>query len=84
MYVHIADSLCCTRETNTILLRNYTPIKNFFKEMRKEREKAFIFQKCIAIAVNPNTCFKEIYSEISSPPLKTELYFKFFTRKEGC
>ena len=24
---HIADSLCCTAETNTTLLSNYTPIK---------------------------------------------------------
>ena len=26
--VHTADSLCCTAETNTALLSNYTPIKN--------------------------------------------------------
>ena len=27
----IADSLCCTPETNTTLLTNYTPIKIHFK-----------------------------------------------------
>ena len=27
----IADSLCCTVETNTILQSNYTPIKIFLK-----------------------------------------------------
>ena len=26
-YIHIADSLCCTAETNTTLQSNYTPIK---------------------------------------------------------
>ena len=25
--IHIADSLCCTAETNITLLSNYTPIK---------------------------------------------------------
>ena len=25
--IHIADSFCCTVETNTILQSNYTPIK---------------------------------------------------------
>lgn len=32
--------------------------------------------------MNPNTCFKEIYSEISSPPLKTELYLNFSLEKK--
>ena len=27
MYIHIADSLCCTAETNTTLLSNYAPVK---------------------------------------------------------
>ena len=27
IYIHIADSLCCTAEINTTLLNNYTPIK---------------------------------------------------------
>ena len=25
--IHMADSLCCTAETNTMLLSNYTPMK---------------------------------------------------------
>ena len=27
IYIHIADSLCCTAETNTTLESIYTPIK---------------------------------------------------------
>ena len=29
--IHIADSLCCTAETNTTLHSNYIPIRFFFK-----------------------------------------------------
>ena len=28
IYIHIANSLCCTIETNTTLLDNYTSIKH--------------------------------------------------------
>ena len=27
MCIHIGDSLCCASETNTVLKRNYIPIK---------------------------------------------------------
>ena len=30
--IHIADSLCCTAETNTTLQSNYTPLKINFKK----------------------------------------------------
>ena len=30
-YIYMADSLCCTAQTNTTLQSNYTPIK-FFKK----------------------------------------------------
>ena len=32
MYTRIADSLCCTVETNTTLQSNYTPIKTNLKK----------------------------------------------------
>ena len=32
MCIHIADSLCCTTETNTTLLSKYTPIIVDFKK----------------------------------------------------
>ena len=36
VHIHIADSLCCTAETNTTLQSNYTPKINFKNEMPKK------------------------------------------------
>ena len=33
--MHMADSLWCTTETNTVLCNNYTPIKIYFLKMHK-------------------------------------------------
>ena len=38
--IHIADSLCCTAETNTTLYSNYTPIKINLKKSEKEEGAA--------------------------------------------
>ena len=40
--IHRADSLCCTAETNTTLLSNYTPIKT----IKKEAKEAFTEYVC--------------------------------------
>ena len=51
---HMADSCCCTAETNTTLQSNYSPIKNkklnsFLKKKRlgpliRERSTAYLMQ----------------------------------------
>ena len=38
MYVHIADSLCYTAETNTPLESNYTPVKIFKKKTNRDNK----------------------------------------------
>ena len=38
--VPVADSLCCTAETNTTLYSNYTPIKINLKKSEKEEGAA--------------------------------------------
>ena len=36
--IHIADSLCCTVETNTTLYCNYTPIKKIIMSVPGDRK----------------------------------------------
>ena len=56
----ITDSLCCTPETNNILLINYTPI-NFFKKIKKIKNK--IALKRIKFGgINLTKVVKELYS----------------------
>ena len=43
--IHIADSLCCTAETNPILQSNYTPIKINFKKSTGRRERTISYMK---------------------------------------
>ena len=35
IYIYMAESLCCTPETNTTLQINYTSLKIFLKRMRR-------------------------------------------------
>ena len=37
IYSHIADSLCCTAETNTTFYSNYTP-KNLIKKKKENKQ----------------------------------------------
>ena len=39
MCMHMADSLCCAIETNTILRSNYIPIKMYLKNNNKKKKK---------------------------------------------
>ena len=42
-WICVADSLCCTPETNTTLEGNYTQIKiNFFKKKEKTRTRKIL------------------------------------------
>ena len=43
--IPIADSLCCTVETNTTLYSNYNPIKIFFKRQPKKKKTKTKFTK---------------------------------------
>ena len=38
MHMHMADSLCCATETNTVLQSNYTPIKIYSKNKNKDTD----------------------------------------------
>ena len=55
--IHVADSLCCTAETNTTLQSTYTSITKIKNKTKKDPERSFLIPTALETRLS---CFSSV------------------------